>query len=158
MYRKLYPSIFFTLIFLSQWGCENKKPETFLRDSHTQTVTHTQSNLQWQDNKYTALDESLKNWDEAIDYCNKLDLAHHNDWRLPTMLELSDLADIKKEGMRKINPAIDDAFIYIVPAPYWSSTEVANDKNLAWYVNFFYSDSHRKVKKNTYFVRCVRTN
>ena len=32
-------------------------------------------------------------WPEAIDYCEGLELAGHDDWRLPSMAELKTLAD-----------------------------------------------------------------
>jgi len=144
------------LIGLILLGCGSTEQEAFSRDDTTKIVTDNKTKLQWQDNEGAASDDRLSRWKEAVEYCNLLTLGGQSDWRLPNMEELSRLADVKVEGKRKMDPAIDSMFQHVVPALYWSSTSVAGDENSAWYVNFFYSGAHRGKKENQYFVRCVR--
>ena len=44
-------------------------------------------------------------WDSAIDYCNNLVFAGHEDWRLPNWRELESLVDVGE-----YDPAINSAY------------------------------------------------
>ena len=102
--------------------------------------------LEWQD------DESVKrSWEEAIEYCEALELGGHTDWRLPSFNELYTIADHTKR-----NPAIDARFQSIVSDSYWSSTTYVGFKDSAWCVSFNTGLNHANTKSYSRYVRCVR--
>ncbi len=82
----------------------------------TDTVIDAMTALEWQ---RTALDDSDVDWEAALAYCEALEHANHDDWRLPNIKELSTIIDeAGGEGM-----VIDTAsFGTPVAARYWSST------------------------------------
>ena len=102
--------------------------------------------LEWQD------DESVKkSWEEAIEYCEALELGGHTDWRLPSFNELYTIADHTKK-----NPAIDAIFQAIVSDYYWSSTTFVGNEDSAWGVVFNSGDDYGDTKSSSNYVRCVR--
>jgi len=77
----------------------------------------------------------------------------YNDWRLPTVDELSDIASLDR-----YNPAIDtDYFPNTQSAWYWSSSPVAISGDDAWDVYFDNGGSSWGIKGNRYYVRLVRS-
>ena len=69
-------------------------------------------------------------WQDALRYCNELELGGHTDWRLPNVRELQSIVDYGRSA-----PCIDPVF-EAVPSWYWSSTTVAAHPGSAWYVHF----------------------
>ena len=91
--------------------------------------------LEWQ--KATA--PGTYTWQQAIDYCNNLSLGGKDDWRLPTIKELTTLVD---SSIPYPGPTINTTFFPgTVASWYWSSTTYAGDTSIyAWYVDFSYGD------------------
>ncbi len=120
----------------------------FTRDYSTDTVIDDQRALMWQDSEEVP----MLIWKESLKYCEDLEFANHEDWRLPNKEELDSLVDIK----RKL-PAINKEFENTISYRYWSSTE-RSEKKAAWYVNFSYGqkDGYYKTKKSR--VLCVRAD
>ncbi|MDQ7084921.1 MAG: DUF1566 domain-containing protein [Sulfurovum sp.] len=70
--------------------------------------------------------------DTATEYCDALALGGHEDWRLPTSVELE---GIVHHG--KISPSIDTRYFKQTSSNrYWSSSTYEGYKNFAWYVSF----------------------
>jgi hypothetical protein len=117
------------------------------RDNGNGTVTDTTTGLVWYQGETTAMD-----WEEALIFCEKLDLAGQSDWRLPNIRELSSLV---QEGQGR---AIDTAFFPgCRPSAYWSSTTHSGFPSFAWHVDFKGDggqESSNKEREN--YVRAVR--
>ncbi len=119
-----------------------------LQQNENSTTLDLTTGLMWQK------DESRPaNWEEALAYCEKLELAGFNDWRLPTIKELSSLVD-----ENRITPAIDTAYFPAArSAPYWAGTTFTDHPGFAWYVHFDNGlEYNGGYKGRRYFVRAVR--
>ncbi|MGK5093651.1 DUF1566 domain-containing protein [Deltaproteobacteria bacterium TL4] len=103
------------------------------------TVTDNQTGLMWQDNDYTG----LHNWNDAISYCDNLNLDGYSDWRLPSLSELSDLGSYPKWN-------ILGSYVWSF---YWSSTSSISGAH-GVYFDHGYAFIHDKSQKS--YVRCVR--
>lgn len=150
------------------------KRSTFTRDDLSYTVTDTDKNLMWQDS--STAKSTKKKFKGAIKFCEKLTLAGHADWKLPTISQLESIADYTRFA-----PGIKKEFKNVVPDFYWSSSTYMNTpelmgktkeeaqsfshrqlgeqfyENNAWSVHFRYGYSHnqnRKASKRN--LRCVR--
>ena len=111
------------------------------------TVTDDVTGLEWQrEESPTPLD-----WWDARDYCAGLDLAGHEDWRLPSRVELVSLLDYGA-----LDPTIDlDAFPTASSELYWSASPVPF-QNLAYGVRFELGFIYDHDPFGTGAVRCVR--
>ena len=67
-------------------------------------------------------------WCDALAYCENLDFAGHDDWRLPNVQELQSIVDYGRH-----NPSIDPVF----GASHfsWSSTSHVGNPHSAWGIN-----------------------
>ena len=112
------------------------------------TVTDQMTGLMWQ-----AGEIRPEKWQQALTYCNQLDLGGYRDWRLPTIKELSTLVNESR-----INPAIDTTvFPGTRSGSYWSSTTFAKHPGFAWHVRFDNGlEYNGGYKGRRYFVRAVR--
>ena len=119
-----------------------------LLDNGVGTVTDTDTGLMWQ-----QTDAGTMRWEEALTYCETLELAGHNDWRLPNINELQSIVDYSA-----FDPCID---MIIFPAgvtsdSYWSSTTNAIDTTWAWAADFSYGYTLSYDKMWFWSVRAVR--
>jgi len=118
-----------------------------LVDNGDGTVTDTVTGLMWQQVAIETMP-----WSNALIYCDTLDLADYDDWRLPDRNELGTIVDYSK-----YNPAIDlSVFFETMPSGYWSSTVYADDTNNAWRVHFYAGHINGSYKLNNHYVRAVR--
>ena len=116
-------------------------------DNSNGTVTDTSTGLTWQ-----KASSSGNTWEQALAYCESLNLGGHTDWRLPTIKELRSLVDYSQYG-----PAINTMYFPdTVSSFYWSSTTYALDTSDAWIVNFIYGYDHDYNKHYSLYVRAVR--
>lgn len=86
-------------------------------------------------------------WGTALDYCQNLDSAGSDDWRLPNVKELQSIVDYARSPSSTGSPAVDPIFqVSIMDGEngqeaypyYWSSTTHANTRGgtYAAYVAF----------------------
>ena len=109
------------------------------------------SGLEWQDNDATH--DDVKTWEEAVTYCEELNIAGKTDWRLPNKNELLTIVDYTKYDL-----AIESAFQHAAPLAYWSSTSIKEYHDYAWVVYFLDGASfgYFKIESDNTYVRCVR--
>ena len=128
--------------------------ETFqeLVDNGDGTVADIKTGLMWQ-----QADAGTMTWTDALNYCENLQLANNNDWRLPNRNELQSLVDYSK-----LDPAINTVKFPDTNSYYWSSTTMVDNnlQNHAWSVNFawghLYSGVYFVDKSTGNYVRAVR--
>lgn len=146
----------------------------FSRDDSLEVVKDDIYRLMWQDQQFmgssatlsplSAMGDKYNNkmtYAEAVKYCDDLNFAGFDDWRLPTANELLSITDDTK-----YNPAINKAFKNVAYETndkgeknygwYWSSTESAGGSSNAWIVDFKDGDISWSDVYNSRFVRCVR--
>ena len=118
-------------------------------DNGDGTVTDTSTGLMWQQQ---AGSSSNQTWEQALAYCEGLNLGGHTDWRLPTTKELRSLADYNQYA-----PAINATYFpNTVSSFYWSSTTNAYYTSFAWGVYFDNGLGYYTNKSSSYYVRAVR--
>ena len=120
----------------------------YIRDSRLKVVKDTSNNLMWQDdNKAKTI---KKNWKDAVDYCQGLELDGYDDWRLPTINELKSIVDYNR-----YKPAINSKFKNVsIDDWYWSSTSY--NKNSAWLVSFDDGNDGHFFSEGVLYIRCIR--
>ena len=92
------------------------------------------------------------NWEDAVSYCQDLQISTTSDWRLPTILELQSIVDYGSSS-----PAIAEPTFQLTATRYWSSTTRSTNANSAWFVNFSpFGSMGTQSKAVTSNVRCVR--
>jgi Protein of unknown function (DUF1566)/Putative binding domain, N-terminal/Viral BACON domain len=118
-------------------------------DNGDGTVTDTSTGLMWQQ----QAGSSTQTWEQALAYCEGLNLGGHTDWRLPSVKELQSLVDYSQ-----YNPAINTTYFPNAAASwYWSSTTYANYTGSAWVVTFYNGDVVNGGKPGSSYVRAVRS-
>jgi len=96
-------------------------------DNGDKTITDRSSGLMW-----TKSDSGRGfNWEDALDYAERLDVAGYNDWRLPNAKELQYIVDYTRSPDTTNSPAINALFQLTAIkneagqkdyAYYWTST------------------------------------
>jgi hypothetical protein len=108
------------------------------------TATDPKSDLMWQ-RKHPKV---MHRWEEARDYCDALSLEGHDDWHLPSRLELLMIVDYapaspstgfpdgvsEEQQAKTARPLIDTAaFPETPPALFWTAS---NRSDAVWTVDF----------------------
>ena len=116
-------SLFYRCVQGDVWG-ENK-----FVDNQDKTVTDRSTNLQWQ----KIDDGKTRDWKDALAYCQNLELAGKNDWRLPSVKELQTIVNYQNH-----DPALDLKYLKLTDkkAWFWSSTTHGDNISMASYVCF----------------------
>lgn len=129
----------------------------FSRDGRLEVVEDDIYKLMWQDDDFPY----KMAHDEAVHYCDDLNFAGYDDWRLPTINELLSITDDTRH-----TPAINKAFKNVAyeindkgkksHGWYWSSTKYAGSLSGTWAVDFRLGKDGWGGASDRYFVRCVR--
>ena len=99
-------------------------------DNGDGTVSDLATGLMWQ----KADDGTGKDWAEALDYAENLELASKTDWRLPNAKELQSIVDYSRSPQTSNSPAID---------PVFETTEIIDpDGNDGQYPFFWTGTTH----------------
>ncbi len=138
---KSYPSVYALAVRGTQTA-------NSFADNGDDTVSDTTFGLMWQ--KTSVPD---KNWQEALAYCESLDLGGYTDWRLPDRNELHLIVDYTRH-----NPSINITYFPDTPSSlFWSSTTKLPNPAEAFVVWFEHGYSSGVSKKLLQHVRAVRT-
>lgn len=110
------------------------------------TATDTITGLTWQQ----ADDGVPRTWEQALSYCEGLDLGGNDDWRLPNALELQSIVDYSR-----FNPSIDPVF-ECRSVVYWSGTTADTNPGVVWGAYFYNGFVYGHYKWSSLYTRCVR--
>lgn len=130
-------------------GVEELKSRKVKIDNGDGTVTDYATGLTWQQRD----DGKQRTWQDAIDYCERLSLGGHSDWRLPNKDELASLVDKNRRNLTIDTTLFPDT----KESYYWSSTTFARNTSNAGGVDFdngYVIDFLDKTAR--FYVRCVR--
>jgi hypothetical protein len=99
-----------------------------------EAVQDKQTGLTWARNAY--IEKKRVPWQEAMKFCQDLEIGNQKGWRLPTKEELITLLDTSRS-----DPALPDGhpFENMVGSrsSYWTSTEYEGDSKNAWTVRMY---------------------
>lgn len=113
------------------YRCVRGEPygENLLVDNRNGTISDRKSGLVWQQSD----DGKERDWPQLLAYCNDLQLAGKDDWRLPNVKALQSIVDY-----RNAYPAIDMRFFAQRDSRgwFWSSTTHGDSAGMANYVCF----------------------
>lgn len=113
-----------------------------------ETATDAVTGLTWQ---RRPAPEQL-DWQAAARYCACLSLEGHDDWTLPSRLELVSIVDYTRQ-----NPALDEQAFPDTPFEwFWSASRTAESSERYWYVAFWDGNTHAATADQLYWTRCVR--
>jgi hypothetical protein len=127
-----------------------------LVDNADGTLTDESSGLMWQADE----DGEEKKYGQALAYCQMLELAGYDDWRLPKKEELQVLARFEYQDLQKLLPDIQEER-YWAESPedelYWAE----NPGKIAYTVDFDPGSSNygrgiTYFRIYSYYVRAVR--
>ncbi len=107
-------------------------PNPRFTDNGNGTITDNLTGLMWQRVPLST----GRAWNEAIDYCNALELAGYTDWRLPNRKELMSLINYDQA-----NPSTwlnSQGFSNVQSGWYWSAGTFAGNTLHAWGVDMSY--------------------
>ncbi len=122
-------------------------------DNGDKTVTDNRTGFMWQ-----QMSDTEHKWESAITYCEELNLAGYNDWRLPNINELRSIVDYELYSPSLDEPALDETYFPNTEAYYfWTSTSSSLDASKAWTIYFGYGNDYSYEKSSyKFYARCVR--
>jgi len=146
--------------FYGQDGNFSNGERTFKQEGAApeKVVTDTLTELMWQKTlpeNYAGCSfdggKSCKYF-EAEEYCKNLIYGNFEDWRLPSATELKTIVNYGNH-----NPAAyENGFLSTPAAKFWTSTELKNDFQQSWTVDFRYGSSSTRLHTMEAYIRCVR--
>jgi hypothetical protein len=129
-----------------------------LMDNDDHTVTDTATGLMWQ--QLEAVDEQGEvrkmTWEKGLNYCETLELAGFDDWRLPNSKELQSIVGYEKGQSEQDLNKYENLFPNVRAGKYWSATTHAGANTYARIVYLSTGTTGRNLKSNSVYVRAVR--
>lgn len=116
-----------------------------------QTIYDKTTKLIWQDSKDNK--KLSLTYAKAQNYCSKLVIDKHTNFRIPTMDELQSIIDYKN-----YDPAIVKGFEYVSNEAYWTTTPFADDDKVVWLIHFKKGERYVKDKHYDRYIRCVQSS
>jgi hypothetical protein len=117
-------------------------------DNSDGTVLDRLTDLTWE----KSISQTAVTWEDAILYCENLNLGKNTDWRLPNVKEIRSLSD-----ENKVQPSVNNTiFSGVTITKYWSSTSLPNQTTKAWYLDNNLGITTYDVKTATHTVWAVR--
>ncbi|WP_157490690.1 Lcl domain-containing protein [Enterovibrio coralii] len=144
-------------------------------DNKDGTVTERITDRMWQQN----IDYQRRNWEDSIQYCENLNYAGYDDWRLPNIKEAVSIVNYNKTS-----PSIDEEFFPNTPVKYFfwtNSSDVAGPTihmrplglrkkdqtpemldlrhtgdNEGWAQGYLIGSGLGMTKDNLFYARCIR--
>ena len=120
-------------------------PEPRFADHGDGTATDNLTGLMWTTNATIQA-----TWNNALSTCNSMTVGGHNDWRLPSVLELESLIDFsQKYPMALLSDG--HPFVGVVPNgsannDYWASTTYPGNSGYAYLVSFYAGRTYYQSK------------
>lgn len=139
-------------------------PNSQLQDNSDGTITDRKTGLIWKQcveglsgNTCASGSAEIFSWQQALQRAQTVNsgggFAGASDWRVPTIKELRSLVE-----QQCADPAINlTRFPKTGSDIVWSSSAVAGDASLAWYVLFSYGYTDWYYKGSNYQLRLVRS-
>lgn len=117
------------------------------------TILDNLTGLEWIENPHSLSGNSFSvNWNSAIDFCEGLSFAGHDDWRLPNHCELRSVVDYGSSL-----PVSEVFGLGSSSSYYWSSTTKASSSNNVWMLRVGDpSTTYTTYKSNSSYVWPVR--
>jgi hypothetical protein len=119
------------------------------------TVTDKVTGLMWQQTLSAATFAQAA----AVQYCPTLSVGGHNDWRLPSIIELASLIDFSVPGttVNSVGAISGGAFPNTPAASFWSANVQIDTLGGAYFsVNFADGSTNTQGSGVANYVRCVR--
>jgi len=113
-------------------------------------IVDNKTKLEWQNEAVNKTE--TKSWEDAIAYCENLNLDGKTDWRLPNINELKSLVDYSKS----IPTIVLNLEATTESDRYWTSTINPKDTETVYLVDFSAGNSLSRVTTDSYYTRCVR--
>jgi len=126
-------------------GKENVYGVNHFTDNGDGTITDEATGLMWQQ----VDDGNVYNWNDALKYAQRAEIANYTDWRLPNTKELQSIVDYNKKNI----PAIDENYFECTNKDswFWTSTTQGDFKYSACYIAFGKAYSKDNSEANEYF-------
>ncbi len=126
--------------------CVHSFPQ-FVRDDSKEVVLDNKHNHMWQDN--SIVKTNAKNWTEANDYCQNLEFAGYDDWKLPLTTSLENILDENN------TPKIVDAFKNTSANKYWGEQQGITSYR-HWTIDFNTGKKEAYDNSTSNYIRCMR--
>lgn len=119
----------------------------FVRDDAKEIVINNKTSKIY----YDGAPSSKMHFYGAWDYCQKMNFAGYDDWRVITKDEGRDLLELSRRSV-----TVKHAFKNVQKERYWSATQDRFEE--AWYVDFDLGRYSTQKRKDKLYVLCVRDN